>query len=79
MNETDVITVSDKAISVNGNQDSWALSMYKLDHLYEVFENTVVEMNLTGDAYAPEQFGEYPHVEDECRSLEHDEDDVAWR
>jgi hypothetical protein len=75
MEELDV-RVSDKAILVNGAQVSWTLKIHKLDELYECLENRVLDVNTEGDAYA---HGEAEVDPRDMRSLDDDDDDVAWK
>ena len=76
------IKVTDRAIIVNGAQDSWALAIHKLDYLWECLENTstVIEDVNDANAFGPDENGEYPSFDiEEGRSLVNDEEDVAWR
>jgi hypothetical protein len=70
----DDIKVSDKAISINGVQVSWAIKINKLDYVYECLENTVLEVDANADAYAT---GDDEIESEDMRSLD-DDTDVAW-
>ena len=72
MDDVDV-RVSDKAISINGAQVSWALLTHKLEYLYECLEKTVLEVDVNADAYMS---GDAEVQSDDMRSLDND---IAWK